>query len=154
MVILRAMYTNWLNFRVYICNPDPTSILIFRIQYPYQFPYAGMYVIRVNLRILACMYTRLSNVMWRITKNAKITLGIVYAAWRPCTPKYLYALCTAYLWFFLVVHCRSICYHLCFLPYHDVPSYFMPILQAFLLFVTCTTLLLQLTSIQCIITFN
>ena len=52
MVILRAMYTNWLNFRVYICNPDPTSILIFRIRYPYQFLYARMYVIRVNFRIL------------------------------------------------------------------------------------------------------
>ena len=69
MVGLRAMYTNWLNFRVYICNWYPTSVSISvcrNVCNPCRFPYIGMYymyVIHVIFYISACMYTRLSNVM-------------------------------------------------------------------------------------------
>ena len=69
MVGLRAMYTNWLNFRVYICNPYPTSVSISVCRNacnPCRFPYIGMYymyVIHVIFYISACIYTRLSNVM-------------------------------------------------------------------------------------------
>ena len=82
IVKLRAMYTNWMNFWVYICNPDwfpylmSVSIFVCRnVCNPSWFPYIGMYVhktIKYNVKNY---------------KNAKITSGIVYAAWQPCISK-------------------------------------------------------------------